>query len=331
MNVKDNVLKMLAESGGAFFSGAALAKAVGVSRNAVWKAVKSLEAEGYSIESVTGRGYRLSDSNNRYDERLIGRFLNTRYMGRKLVLLETTTSTNDYAKELAAHGAENGTAVIADSQSSGKGRPGRSFSSPKGCGLYMSVIIRPKIEISDAQLITSCTAVASAEAVESICGHETGIKWVNDLYMNGRKICGILTEASLSLETTSLDYAVIGIGINVRSVKELFTDELLKTVTSIEDETGVKADRNQLCAEVMNKLEEHLERIAERDFIPEYRRREILTGNMISANIKGETQIGKAVGIDDNANLLIQLSNGEIHAVNCGEANLCRLIKGTLA
>lgn len=327
MNVKETVLKTLAESGGQFFSGAALAKAVGVSRNAVWKAVKALEADGYVIESVTGKGYRLSESNNRLDEIIIGRGLETHYIGRKIVLLESVDSTNNYAKELASHGAESGTAVIAETQSSGKGRLGRTFVSPKGSGLYVTVIIRPKLDIADAQLITSCAAVAAAEAVESISGNEVGIKWVNDLYMNGRKICGILTEASLSLETTSLDYAVIGIGINVRSVKEAFEPELLERASSIEDETGFRADRNALCSELLNRLEVHLDRITEREFIPEYRRREILTGNMITAKIKGKPTVGKAVGIDENANLLMELENGNICSVNCGEANLCRIVR----
>lgn len=327
MIIKEAILRELTENSGEFVSGAALARSSGVSRNAVWKAVKSLEADGYKIESVTRKGYRLVGLSSRLERTLIQSGLETRYIGKNIIILDSVDSTNNYAKELAAQGAEHGTVVAAESQSSGKGRLGRSFSSPKGSGLYVSIIIRPKIDISEAQLITSCTAVAAAEAVETLCGRDVGIKWVNDLYMNGRKISGILTEASMSMETNSLDHAVIGIGINVRSVKAHFPEELLATASSIEDETGEVVDRNRLCSTLLNSLESHLGTISDRSFIEGYRRREILTGNMITANIKGVQTVGKAVGIDENANLLVELSDGIIHAVNCCEANLCRVIK----
>lgn len=322
MNVRESALKTLAGANGKFVSGAQLADKIGVSRNAVWKAVKSLENEGFAIEAVSGKGYRISPENNVLSAEIISAGLKTK---RKIAVLSEIDSTNNYAKELASSGAAHGTAVIADRQTSGKGRLGRSFFSPSGTGLYVSVIIRPEMSLETAQLITSCAACAAAETVEELCGRDVSIKWVNDLYMNGRKICGILTEASLSLETKSLDYAVIGVGINVLSVKNIFGQELGGIATSVEDETGIKINRNTLCAVLLNKLDERLADIKSRSFLDSYRRREILTGNVITANAGGIKITGTAVGIDDNASLIIKLPDGSVRALSSGEASLCRI------
>ena len=220
MNVRSQLLTTLAGGGDEYISGAALAEKLGVSRNAVWKAVKSLEAEGFIIESVTSKGYRLSGDSNRLAKELIYPLLDTKAIGRDITILSEVDSTNNAAKELASAGAPHGSAVAAEMQTAGKGRIGRSFVSPVGKGLYVSAIIRPELSIEFAPMITAAAACAGAAAVESLCGQPVSIKWVNDLYMNGRKICGILTEASMGLELKSLDYAVIGIGINVRSAKD---------------------------------------------------------------------------------------------------------------
>lgn len=325
MNVRDTILRILAESGGDFISGTRLANSAGVSRNAVWKAVQALTADGFSIEAVRNKGYRLSSGGSRLSGEIISAGLKTSSYGRTLHIFSDVSSTNDLAKKLAAAGASDGTAVIAESQSSGKGRLGRSFYSPAGTGIYMSLIIHPHFGIEAAQFITSCAACAAAEAIESLSGHRTDIKWVNDLWMNGRKICGILTEASLSLETRSLDHAVIGIGVNVLSVKDCFPAELGAVATSIEDETGVKLSRNQLCAELLNRLEQRISELPERGFLEEYRRRELLTGNIITAGSGADMITGRAAGIDENAALIIELEDGSRSVISSGEANLCRI------
>lgn len=324
MKVKEALLKSLVKADGEYISGMALAENLGVSRNAVWKAVKSLESEGYKIESAPSKGYALARDNNRLCEELILSKLETKKLGRNLRIYNEVESTNITAKELASAGAVHGTAVIADTQTMGKGRLGRQFVSPKGSGVYMSVIIRPDISIESIPLITPAVAVAAAEATEKLCGNEVQIKWVNDLYINGKKICGILTEASLGLEMKSVDYAVIGIGINVLSVADFFSEELRQTATSIEDETGHKIDRSAICAEILNSLEQRLEDVENRRYLSEYRRREYLTGKRITAVVEGKTITGSAVGIDNNANLMIELPNGDIKYLNAGEANLCR-------
>ncbi|MBR6968262.1 MAG: biotin--[Ruminococcus sp.] len=325
MNVKSELLANLANADGEFVSGAALAEKLGVSRNAVWKAVKSLEAEGFSISSVTSKGYRLSDDNNRLSADLITPLLKTKEIGRTIKVFDEVDSTNNIARELETEKYPNGTVVIADRQTAGRGRIGRSFASPSGKGLYMSILVRPHFNLEYAPMITAAASCAAAEAVESLCGSPVMIKWVNDLYMNGKKICGILTEASLGLEMRVLDCATIGIGINVRRVGDSFDEELLKRATSIEDETGMALNRNVLCAEVLNRLEEYLGRIADRSFLSAYREREMLTGNMITANVGREKIVGEALGIDENANLILRLPTGEMKHLSSGEANLCRI------
>lgn len=325
MNVRSQLLTAFAGAGDSYISGAALAEKLGVSRNAVWKAVKALEAEGFIIESITSKGYRLSGDSNRLAKELICPLLDTKAIGRDITVLDEVDSTNNAAKELASAGAPHGSAVAAEMQTAGKGRIGRGFVSPAGKGLYVTTIVRPDFSIEFAPMITAAAACAGAEAVESLCGQPVNIKWVNDLYMNGRKICGILTEASMGLELKSLDYAVIGIGINVRSAKETLGEELSRIVTSVEDETGIIIDRNVLCARLFHELERFLDKIEDRSFLEDYRRRELLTGNTITASVGGESIKGRAVGIDDNANLMIKLDSGEIKHLSSGEANLCRI------
>lgn len=323
MNVKEILINKLSLSDGEYISGAELARQIGVSRNAVWKAVKSLENDGYIIESVTSKGYRLTPQSNRLSAEIITAKLTAKKLGKRIIILDKTDSTNNYAKNIAVKGAVHGTVVIADTQTAGKGRLGRNFVSPSGMGLYMSVIIRPTFNIDVAALITSAAAVASAEAVEKLCGNDVRIKWVNDLYMNERKICGILTEASMGLEISSPDYVVIGIGINVR--KFAFDDELGKRVSSIETETGKIINRNELCATVLDRLEYYMDNLEKRIHIDEYKRREFLTGNIITASIGTEKIVGRAVGIDDNANLIIETENGGRRNLSSGEANLVRI------
>lgn len=325
MNVKDELLKQLAQAQGGYISGAALAERLGVSRNAVWKAVRALTADGYEIESAAPKGYRLADDNNRLSAELISSKLTTSALGRSLTVFSEIGSTNSAAKELASSGAPHGTTVVADCQTEGRGRLGRKFVSPHGTGIYMSVVIRPDLAPDVASMITSAAAVSAARAAEELSGAPVQIKWVNDLYMNGKKICGILTEASLGLEMNTLDYAVIGIGVNVRSIGGNFDKDLRSIATSIEDETGRRIDRNALCAHILNNMEQTLAHVADRGFLEEYRRRELLTGHGITANIGGQAVTGRALGVDDNANLIIELPDGTVRHLGSGEANLCRL------
>lgn len=308
--MKKILLEKLAD--GKFVSGEEMAETFGVSRTAVWKTVNALREDGFVIDAVRSQGYRISPDNNKLAPELIGG---------KIIVLDEVNSTNDYAKKLASDGAENGTVVLAEYQSGGKGRMGRTFVSPKSKGLYMSVILRPNFDVKYAPLITSAVAVAVAQAIEQLAECSVQIKWVNDIYLNNRKICGILTEASLGLEYSSLDYAVVGIGINVLSHD---FGELRSDVTTIQQETGKKISRNMLCHLILNNLNKIVPYIPEKAHLCEYRRREMLTGKIISANVGNEQVSGKALGVDDNANLVIQTDKGIMTLVS-GEANLMRL------
>lgn len=322
MTVKERVLERLLNSSD-FISGQELAKSLNVSRNAVWKAVKSLESDGYSVEAVNNKGYKINSDCNILSEAVILKNLETVSYGRNLIVLSEVDSTNNYAKNLAVNGASDGTVVISDYQTAGKGRMGRSFFSPQKTGIYMSIVIRPDIDMLSAQLITSCVAAATATAIENLCSADVKIKWVNDLYINERKICGILTEASMSFEEKKLDYAVVGIGINVGTT-ESFPPELKSIVTSIEDETGQKVNRNLLCAEILNCFEKYMSNLESREFMTEYRRRSFIVGKKTAVSRNGKECVGIAVGIDDNANLIVRFENGEEYAVNSGEARIIK-------
>ncbi|MCM1227396.1 MAG: biotin--[acetyl-CoA-carboxylase] ligase [Clostridium sp.] len=322
MTTKENVLKILLETDG-FVSGENLAGEIGVSRNAVWKAVRSLRAKGFEIEAATNRGYSLSSEGIALNEIVIRHYLNAN-KDRDICILKSVDSTNNYAKKLAAEGAGHGTLVTAETQTAGKGRTGRSFCSPVGGNIYMSVVLRPDINMQSSQLITSCIAAAAADAVDRICQTDVGIKWVNDLFLNGKKICGILTEASVNFENDCLDYAVAGIGINLCSVKNTFPPELLDIVTSVEDETGNIPVRSRLIAEILNNIDKYMKNIEKKKFLEEYRRRSFIVGNRVVVSKFQDERMAQAIGISDDAGLIVRYDDGTEEILNSGEARIVR-------
>lgn len=317
MSVKTKLMHAFEESEGEFISGEQIARTLGISRNAVWKTINRLKKEGCPIEAVRSRGYRIADTDIITTDGILG-FLDCPF--KDIRLFDELDSTNNLAKELARGGTENAV-IIAQRQSAGKGRMGRSFFSPDG-GIYMSVILRPKLSLEIAQLLTSCTAVAVAEAIDGLYGGNAQIKWVNDIFVNGRKLCGILTEASMSFEAGQLEYAVIGIGINVHSIKKNLPEELSGIVTSLEDEYSVKIRRSRLIAEVLNSLAANLGNIENRDFLSAYRSRSYVIGkSVIVMHANGERE-AKAVGIDELAGLIVEYENGETEALKSGEVRI---------
>lgn len=320
MPLKDRVLAVLEENKGKSVSGSEIARSVGMTRSAVWKAVKMLREEGYSICAVTNKGYCLSEENDFLSEQSIVPNLHTKALGKKIDVFKTIDSTNNFAKSLAQLGAEHGTTVISEVQTQGKGRMGRSFYSPLGMGIYMSVILRPKLSVEHSLLITSCAAVAVAEAIEKVSGVECKIKWVNDIYAGDKKLCGILTEASVNVEQGGLEYAIVGMGINVQNVT--FPKNVADIATSIKLETGENVSRSLLAAEVLNCLEEKLENITDKSFIEEYRRRSNLMGKRITVTQGDNVYEASCTGIDEYGRLLIKLDNGEDKALSSGTIRL---------
>ncbi len=292
-------------------SGQQLAMKFGVSRAAVNKCVKKLRDEGYDIDAAAGRGYRLNN-NDVLSAAKVRKYLNTDW---QVQVLDETTSTNDDAKRAAALGKDN-LAVIADRQTKGRGRLNRAFSSPSGKGLYMSAIIRPNLAFADCGKITAYVAVAAARAVEALCGKSVQIKWVNDLYMDGKKICGILTEGSMGMEGGSLEYAVVGIGINV--AKNSFASELAEIATDVETESGVKIDRCALAAKVLDGLKNAEREIKSGAFVKEYKDRSCVIGKEVTVN--GD-YTAAVKDIDDDCNLIIE-RDGKTVRFFAGEVSL---------
>ncbi|MDD5944382.1 MAG: biotin--[acetyl-CoA-carboxylase] ligase, partial [Clostridia bacterium] len=271
---------------------------------------------GYDIEAVTNRGYRLKGDLNKISEGAIKKSADSSW---KFVILDEVDSTNNYAKELAVAGEKENTVVIAEKQTGGRGRIGRPFYSPKGDGLYMSILCRPKLSVDIAPLITSYTAVAVAKAVEKLCGHEVNIKWVNDIYMNGRKICGILTEAGFDFEGGMIDYAVIGIGVNVYGID--FPEEIKNIASSVEKETGKRISRNELAAEILNNLSKMPTEIVKKEYLDIYREKSNVIGRKVTVSCGGSTFDALAVEIDDNAALKVMTDEG-IKTLNSGEVSI---------
>ena len=242
---------MLEQQKGEVVTGGQLAGVLEVSRNAVWKAIRTLQGEGNEIVSLPNSGYKLMPTNDTLIEQAMRDNLTTAFVGRSVELLSTVYSTNQYLKEMDAADMPNGHAVIADEQTQGRGRRGRVFLSPRREGLYISVLLKPEGQPNDVRLFTMAAAVAVVQALEAVCGIRADIKWVNDILCGGRKLCGILTEAVISGELQEVSTAVIGIGINTGAVPA----EIADIATSVWAETGLRGVRNRLAAEVLNWLE----------------------------------------------------------------------------
>ena len=317
MTVREKALELLGT--GETVEGARLARELGVSRNAVWKVMNRLRQNGYEIEAVTNRGYRLLSAPDRLSAAEIRRWLTAKEIGRELEIHEQLDSTNNRAKALASAGAPHGAAVIADSQTGGRGRLGRSFFSPEHSGVYLTVILRPDCAPERANLLTSLAAVAAARAVEKVADADVKIKWVNDLYLNDKKICGILTEAGFGMEAGRLEYAVTGIGINVNRME--FPPDLRETATSIGNETGVSPDRNRLIAEILNELDALYGDLETGAFLEESRRRSNVTGRTVTVIEGGRQYPARAVEIDDQGRLVIETETGRT-CLNYGEVSL---------
>ena len=318
MSIKNNVLSTLMTAEGAV-SGEWLARKLGVTRNSVWKAIGQLRGEGYQIEAFTNRGYRLVSAPNRISQPEIERHLTAKVIGARMELHEKLDSTNTRAKAIAATGAPHGYLVIAESQSGGRGRFGRPFFSPEHSGVYMTYILRPKLPAERAVMITSLAAVAVARAIEALADVDVKIKWVNDLYINGRKACGILCEAGMDFETGQLDYVALGIGINVAAMR--FPGDLAGIATSIENECGAPVSRSRLIAEISNQLEALFPQLASGEFMAESRARSNVIGRDVTVLRGGESFPAHVVDIDNMGRLVIRTHDG-LSRVGSGEISL---------
>lgn len=318
---KEQVLKVLQEHPDAFVSGAALAEQLQLSRTAVWKAIRQLKADGYVIEAVTSQGYRLLSDSDVLSAEGIARYL--RHPEIRPQVFPALTSTNTVLKSLAAEDAPAGTAVLAVTQTAGRGRLGRSFYSPSASGLYLSLLLRPDLAPADAPRLTSCAAVAVAEAVSGLSGRETGIKWVNDVYMDGKKICGILTEAGIDLESGRVSYVVVGIGINLRAPEGGFPEEIRNIAGAAFDGLSVPDLRNRLAALVLDRLADYAADPFSDALFDAYAKRSFVPGRKITVLAPGkEPMPAEALRLNRNYSLQVRLEDGREEKLASGEVSI---------
>ena len=322
MSVKNHLLKLLEENRNAYLSGGELAKQLSVSRNAVWKAVESLRLDGYGISAVTNRGYRLETRGDALTAAGIeGNLRNSGVF--RVEIRKTVTSTNTVLKELAAGGAPEGYVLAAEEQTAGKGRLGRGFFSPAGHGVYFSILLRPGPNTNEAALITSAAAVATARAIEGVMGVSVGVKWVNDLFIGGKKVCGILTEASFDMESGFMESAVLGIGVNVTKPEGGYPEGVGSVAAPLTDRhSGGEAERCRLIAATLDNFWEFYGDLSSRRFLDEYRERSIVLGRDIYVLKQDGKKRARALAIDDKCELIVRYENGETATLRSGEVSI---------
>ena len=321
MTVQDHLRQMLETNKNIFLSGGEIAASLGVSRNAVWKAVKSLQADGYPIEAVPNRGYRLLPSSDVLSESGVRQYLTGEAKNLDIHVFDTLESTNLTLRELANAGAPEGTVVLAAAQTGGRGRKGRSFYSPAGTGVYVSILLRPDLAAEDAVRITTAAAVAVCEAVESVSGRAAAIKWVNDVLMDGKKVCGILTEASFGMESGRIDYAVLGAGINVYAPDGGFPAEIAKVAGSVLEHSLPDA-KNRLAAAYLSSLLPLYLALGSAEAIAAYRRRSLAIGRTVTVLSGTGARSARALDVDERCRLLVEYEDGACAALSSGEISI---------
>ena len=319
--MKTRILKELKEAGD-YISGQELCEKLQVSRTAVWKHIKALREEGYRIDSVTNKGYKLLDSPDSITAEEIGSDLDTEWLGRNLRYYETIDSTNLEIRRLAEEGAPHGTTAVAEEQTSGKGRRGRSWLGKAGCGIWMSFLLRPQIAVENSSMLTLITALAVEKAVGEETGLQCQIKWPNDIIVNGKKLCGILTE--LSAQMDELNYVVVGIGINANMQE--FPDDLRDKATSLRIETGETVKRASLAARVLKYFEAYYEKFIKTEdlsaFADEYNRLLIHMNRKIRVIRGSGEDFYISRGINDKGELMVEDDAGKKSVVLSGEVSV---------
>ena len=322
MTTKENVLELFEKNKGVYFSGEELAGKLHVSRASVWKAVDGLRKEGYAIDAVTNKGYCLSEKGDILSAQGILKYLSEEYQKMNIRVAKETESTNVVVREYAEQGMEEGFLFVADEQTKGRGRYGRTFFSPQGTGVYFSLLLRPKgVLARQGTGITAMAAVAMCEAVKEVSGRATGIKWVNDIYVDGRKVCGILTEASMGLESGTLDYVILGVGVNVYSPENGFPESLADKAGTVFDEVHDDM-KNRLIALFLEKFWAYYLKQGDKNYIKRYREYSLVTGKQIQVLAENGNREAYVLGIDDDCRLLVEYQDGERDVLSCGEISI---------
>ena len=322
MTTKEKLLALLEDSKGTFFSGEEIARTLQVSRAAVWKAVNALREDGYTVDAATNKGYRLSPDSDILSPQGIRRFLKPEYRGLDLTVLPTAPSTNALVREKANQGCPEGCIIIACEQTDGRGRYGRQFFSPVDSGVYLSLLLRPTAcSPQQATCLTAAAAAAMCQAIEAVTGQQPGIKWVNDIFLHGKKVCGILTEAAVGLETGTLNYMVLGAGVNLYPPAEGFPEEIQSIAGSVLERSCPEA-KNRLVGEFLNRFWDFYSHPECRAYLEDYRARSLAIGRNVTVLSAGKAVSAYAYGIDDDFRLLVRYENGDTEALSYGEIRI---------
>lgn len=322
MILRQEILKVLKERSGEWVSGEVLSKDLNVSRTTIWKHVKALRDDGYQFESSPRKGYRIMAPADILSAEEVQSGLVTKVFGQKnYVYYRQIDSTNKHARTLAEEGYPEGTMVIAEEQTAGKGRRGREWYSPFNRGIYMSIILRPNLPLRQIPRLSLLTAVALAEVLEET-GLRPGIKWPNDILVNGKKIAGILAEIITDMD--GVEFIVLGIGININNSSDDFPDDLRTPPTSIMSELGMPGSRVELLQKLLLSLEQHYELLQTDHFtfiLEKARRLSTVLGKKVQFDDSGVNIAGMALDLDENGFLLVQDEKGKVHTVISGEIN----------
>lgn len=318
MSTKESVLNLLRQSAPNPISGESIAKQLGITRAAVWKAVKSLTLDGYEITSCRSLGYVLCGNGDILCEQGIRAAMSDKYRDLKITVFDTIASTNTYAKNLISSGENSSFLVAAAEQTSGRGRRGKSFYSPKGKGVYFSLALHTDTKISESMLLTIAAAVAVCRVVEKVSGEETGIKWVNDVFCGGKKICGILSEAVCGIETGIIESIVVGIGMNVNARPDDFPEEIRAIAGSVNSK---HAGRCEIIARIACELLDIHESLSPTELINEYKSRLFIIGKEIEYTKNGQKYRAVAEDVNTAGNLIVRGEHGTDTLVS-GEISL---------
>lgn len=322
MTTKEKLLALFETNRGAYFSGEEIAQKLSISRTAVWKAVKSLQNQGYTIDAVSNKGYCLSEQTDILSVQGIQKYLRADIMKMDISVLSTAASTNTLVREKANCGAPEGCLVLANEQTAGRGRLGRSFYSPYGTGVYMSLLLRPKnYSAEQAIRITTIAAVSMCEAIEAISDEKAAIKWVNDIFVRGKKVCGILTEGSFDLENGLLEYAVLGIGINLYPPGRGFPKDLEHVAGAVFPVKQSDA-KNRLVSEFLNRFHGYYTATGQTDYVDQYRKRSFVIGKQVDLISANQSTSAIVLGIDDHCRLLVKYSDGTEDCYSSGEISI---------
>lgn len=318
--MREKILKMILDKGENFISGEEIAENIGITRTAVWKHINNLKKQGYDIESVNKKGYRIKEQHNDLLIKENVKYqLNTELIGEEIIHFETIESTNDYAKKIAEESID-GTIVISEEQTKGRGRIGRKWHSKKGDGIWMSIILKPNMNPYESPFITLIAGASIVKALNNL-GVEATIKWPNDIVINSKKMCGILTE--LSAEIDRINYVVLGIGINVKTLK--FDDEIKDIATSLYNE-GYSISRIDIIKNIIIEFEnlylDYVKNRSKENTLDVCRKYSAIIGKDIYT-IQGENKEKvKCLDIDDYGNLVVETKSGEIKNVMSGEVSI---------